>query len=328
LATHRRAQPSSCRLSEAREYFYSSSIGKENPLEDRSHDSYRTIGGKLAKILLDRKADVTVITRHPEKVDLADRGTKVIVGEHDNASVLEQAVRGADALFWVTPPALTSRDPIGHAHPFADVGASVIQKHPELHVVQISSVGAHLPSGTGPIAGLHYTEEKFRAAGENFVALRPNSFMENIFNSLHSILTDGNIYTSVPGSTTAPQIATRDIAEITADLLLSPVDGHRIVDIVGPDDISFDRAAEIIGHTIGKTVRVVTVPADKLKIGAIQAGLSPQMADLFVEMEAAFAHGMPHEFRGDEKRTGKITYAQFVSEVLVPAYKKAAESAA
>jgi len=287
------------------------------------------IGSKLANILLDRGAELTVIARQPNKVKaLADRGAKVIEGEHDNAALLEKAVATADALFFVIPPALTSPDPLGHARRFADVAASVIAKHPELRVVQISSVGAHLPSGTGPIRGLHYTEEKFRGVAKNFVALRPNYFMENVFNSLHTIVGDGNIYTSVPGSTSAPQISTQDIAEVAADVLLAHASGQRIVDIVGPEAMSYDRVAEVLGQAIGKPVRVVTVPGEAMKMGAVQAGLSSAMADLLVEMEGSFASGMPNELRGDERRTGEIRYPQFINEVFLPAYKKAKGAAA
>jgi len=287
------------------------------------------IGSRLARTLLDRGAELTVIARHPEKVKtLADRGAKVIAGEHDNASVLEKAVATADALFFVIPPALTSPDPLGHARHFADVAAGVSAKHPELHVVQISSVGAHLPSGTGPILGTRYAEEKFRAATKNFVALRPNYFMENVFNSLHTIVADGHIYTTVPGSTSAPQIATQDIAEVAADVLLAPPSGQRVIDIVGPEALSYDRVAEVLGQAIGKPVRVITIPGEAMKMGAVQAGLSSAMADLLVEMEGSFASGMPNELRGDEKRIGRIRYSQFVNEVFLPAYKKARETAA
>ena len=110
------------------------------------------IGNKLANILLDRKADVTVIARRPEKVKaLANRGAQVVPGEHSDPAVVEQAVRGADALFWLTPSEMTSRDPLGLARRMAEAGASVIRKHPDLHVVQLSSAGAFLASGTGPI---------------------------------------------------------------------------------------------------------------------------------------------------------------------------------
>jgi len=286
------------------------------------------IGSKLANILLDRKADVTLIARHPENVkNLASRGAKVIAGEHSDPAIVEQAVRGADTLFWLTPAEMTSHDPLGTARRMAEAGASVIREHPDLHVVQLSSAGAFLPSGTGPIVGHYETEEKFRAAGKNIVSLRPNEFMENVFFSLPTIIGQGSIYTSVLGSVKAPFIATQDIAEIAAEFLLKPIDGHHVIDIVGPQEISFDEWARIAGQAIGKQVRVVTVPGDKLKAAMTQSGMSPEMAALLVEMEEAYPK-IQGQFKGEQKRTGKVTFSQFAREVFVPAYKKAVQAAA
>jgi uncharacterized protein YbjT (DUF2867 family) len=285
------------------------------------------IGSKLANILLDRKSDVTLIARHPEKVkDLASRGAKVIAGEHSDPAVVEQAVRGAQALFWLTPSEMTSHDPLGTTRRMAEAGASVIRKHPELHVVQLSSAGAFLPSGTGPIVGHYETEEKFRAAGKNIVSLRPNEFMENVFFSLPTIIGQDSIYTSLPGSVKAPIIATQDIAEVAAEFLLKPIDGHHVVDIVGPQEISLDEWARIAGQAIGKQIRVVTVPGDKLKAAMSQSGMSPEMAALLVEMEEAYPK--IQQFKGGQKRTGKVTFAQFAREVFAPGYKRAVQSAA
>jgi hypothetical protein len=55
--------------------------------------------------------------------------------------------------------------------------ASIIRKHPELHVIQLCECRASLPSGAGAVVGLYETAEKFRAAGKNIVSLRPNEFM-------------------------------------------------------------------------------------------------------------------------------------------------------
>jgi uncharacterized protein YbjT (DUF2867 family) len=285
------------------------------------------IGSKLANILLDRKSDVTVIARHPEKVkDLASRGAKVIAGEHTDPAVVEQAVRGADALFWLTPPEMTSHDPLGAARRMAEAGASVIRKHPELHVVHLSSAGAFLPSGTGPIVGHYETEERFRTAGKNIVSLRPNEFMENVFFSLPTIIGQDSIYTSLPGSVKAPIIATQDIAEVAAEFLLKPIDGHHVVDIVGPQEISLDEWARIAGQAIGRQIRVVTIPGDKLKAAMSQSGMSPEMAALLVEMEEAISK--IQQFKGEQKRTGKVTFAQFAREEFAPGYKRAVQSAA
>lgn len=286
------------------------------------------IGSRLTNILLDRGAEITLIARHPEKVsNFKTRGARVVAGEHDDPKVLEQTIQGADALFWLTPPNQASHDPLGVARHFADVGARVIKKYPELHVVQLSSGGAHLASGTGPIVGLHYTEERFRTVGRNVVSLRPNLFMENILSSIPTIQADGAIYSMVPGSITAPQVATQDIAEVAADQLLALRDGHHIVDVVGPRDISFDEVSEILGETLGKSVRVVTVPPPALKQGMIQAGISPEMADLFVQMEEALEHGLSHQFHGEKKAVGKVTYEQFAEEVFLPVYREATKQA-
>jgi uncharacterized protein YbjT (DUF2867 family) len=286
------------------------------------------IGGKLAKILLDRKADVTLIARNPKKVrDLAGRGAKVIAGEHSDPDIVEEAVRGADALFWLTPAEMTSHDPLGTAHRMAEAGASVLGTHPDLHVVQLSSAGAFLPSGTGPIVGLRETEEKFRAAGKNIVSLRPNEFMENVFFSLPTIIAMGSIFSSIPGSVKAPFVATQDIAEIAAEVLLKPVDGHHVIDILGPQEISFDEFARIAGQAIGKQIHVVTIPGDKLKVAMSQGGMSPEMAALLVEMEEAYPK-IQGQYKGDQKRTGKITFSQFARDVFAPEYKKALQSAA
>ena len=285
------------------------------------------IGSKLANILLDRKSDVTLIARHPEKVkDLASRGAKVIAGEHGDPAIVEQAVRGADALFWLTPAEMTSHDPLGTARRMAEAGASVIRKHPDLHVVLLSSAGAFLPSGTGPIVGHYETEEKFRAAGKNIVSLRPNEFMENVFFSLPTIVAQGAIYTTLQGSVKAPFIATLDIAEVAAEFLLKPIDGHHVVDIVGPQELSLDEWARIAGQAIGRQIHVVTIPGDKLKAAMSQSGISPEMAALLVEMEGAVPK--IQQFKGEQKRTGKVTFSQFAREVFAPAYKRAVPSAA
>src|SRR6185369_5571618 len=96
-------------------------------------------------------------------------------------------------------------------------------------------------------------------------ALRPNEFMENVFMSLPTILSDGSIYSSMPVSLGMPQIATQDIAQIAADVLLANINGQRVIDIVGPENISLERSAKIISQETGRPVKAVTVPGDKLK---------------------------------------------------------------
>lgn len=58
-----------------------------------------------------------------------------------------------------------------------------------------------------------------------------------------------------------------------------------------------------------------------------QAGMSPEMAALLVEMEEAYPK-IQGRFEGEQKRIGKVTFQQFVQQVFAPAYKKTTQSAA
>jgi uncharacterized protein YbjT (DUF2867 family) len=287
------------------------------------------IGSKLVPILLERGADVTVIARHPDKVkELAARGVKVVKGEHSNVDVLKEAVQSADSLFFLIPPPYGSHDPIGDYRRFGETAAQVASTLGNLHIVFLSSAGANRVHGTGLIEGLYQAEEKLRSATKNVTALRANLFMENVLSSIPTIIKDGAIYGVVSGSKKLPQVATADIAEIAADVLLARQAGQHIIDVTGPEDISFDQAAQYIGTAIGKPVRNVVIPADALERAAIQMGFTPEVAREFVTMQQAIDTGLGQEFHGEERRRGKIHFGQFVRDVFVPVYQQAKRGAA
>jgi uncharacterized protein YbjT (DUF2867 family) len=287
------------------------------------------IGSKLTRVLLDRGAELTVIARHPEKVkDVESRGAKIVAGDHSNATVVQGALQGADALFFLVPPSYTSRDPIGDYQRFGDAAATAVAKYPKLHVVLLSSVGAHRPDGTGLIKGLHQAEERLREVAKNLTILRANYFMENIMGSLPTIVKDGNIYSIVSGTSHLPQVATADIARVAADILLAPTSDQSVVDLVGPEDLRFDQAAAIIATGLGKKVQHTTVSPEAITPVLVGEGFSQEVAREFVEMEQAIDRNLGNEFEGDEQRRGTITFQQFVRDTLMPAYQQARTAAA
>jgi uncharacterized protein YbjT (DUF2867 family) len=287
------------------------------------------IGSKLTPVLLDRGAEVTVIARHPDKVkDVQERGAKVIAGDHSNAKIVQTAVEGADALFFLIPPPYTSHDPIGDYRHFGEAAAKAVAGNPKLHVVLLSSVGANRPDGTGLIKGLHHAENALRPVAKNLTILRANYFMENVLSSLPEIMKDGNIYALVTGSVSMPQVATADIANVAADVLLKPQSGHRVVDVVGPEDLKFDQVAQMVGTAIGKKVNHATVPPESMAPALVGAGFSQEVAREFVEMEQSFEKNLAHDLKGDEQRRGTITFQQFLRETFLPAYQQARGAAA
>jgi uncharacterized protein YbjT (DUF2867 family) len=287
------------------------------------------IGSKLADILLNSAdAQVTVLARTPGKVEhLSLRRARVVAGDQLDAAALDKAVDGADVLFWAVGMDYTAANVRARYNQFADAASGALRRHPQLRIVNVSSVGAQLPTGTGPIKGLYDAEQKLNAAGKNVIHLRANYFMENVLGSLPTIASDGAIYATTPGTATAEQVATADIAEAAANYLLRGPHGHHAVDVSGPENISFDQVAATVSEAIGKPVRHVQIPPDALKAALTSAGLSADLAAELVELQQAMADGRLSEQVGDLRWKGKVTFAKFAQEVIKPAYRQATAAA-
>jgi uncharacterized protein YbjT (DUF2867 family) len=287
------------------------------------------IGSKLADILLNSAdAQVTVLARTPSKVEhLAARGARVVAGDQLDPAALDKAVDGAEVLFWAVGMDYAAANVRAHYNQFADAASGALRRHPQLRIVHVSSVGAQLPTGTGPIKGLYDAEQKLNAAGKNVIHLRANYFMENVLGSVPTIASDGAIYATTPGTATAEQVATADIAEAAANYLLRGPHGHHLVDVSGPENISFDQVAANVGEAIGKPVRHVQIPPDALKGALASAGLSADLAAELVELQQAMSDGRLREQVGDLRWKGKVTFAKFAQEIIKPAYRQATAAA-
>src|SRR5437868_379265 len=287
------------------------------------------IGSKLADILLNSaEAQVTVLARTPSKVEhLAARGARVVAGDQLDPAAVDKAVDGAEVLFWLVGMDYSAANVRARYNQFADAASGALRRHPHLRIVHLSSVGAQLPDRTGPIKGLYDTEQKLNTAGKDVIHLRANYFMENVLSSLPTIAADGAIYSTAPGSVTAEQIATADIAEAAAHYLLRGPRGHHAVDIFGPENISFDQVAATVGEAIGKPVRHVQIPPDALKNALTSAGLSADLAAQLLELQQAMSDGMLRAVVGDLRWKGKSTFRQFANEVIKPAYRQATAAA-
>jgi uncharacterized protein YbjT (DUF2867 family) len=287
------------------------------------------IGSKLADILLNTsEAQVTVLARTPGKVEhLAARGARVVAGDQLDPAALDKAVDGAEVLFWLVGMDYGAANVRARYNQFADAASGTLRRHPQLRIVHLSSVGAQLPDRTGPIKGLYDAEQKLNAAGKDVIHLRANYFMENVLSSLPTIASDGAIYAAMPGSATAEQVATADIAEAAAHYLLRGPRGHHAVDIFGPENITVDQVAATVGEAIGKPVRHMQIPPDALKAALTSAGLSADLASELVELQQAMADGLLREGVGDLRWKGKVTFAKLAQEVIKPAYRQATAAA-
>lgn len=280
------------------------------------------IGSKLAALLLhEPDVQLTVLARNPQKVErLEARGARVVAGDQLDPAAVDRALEGAEVLFWLSAMDYTTTDVLGRYRQFGDAAAEALRHHPGLRVVHLSSGGAEHADKTGPIRGLHYAEQKLNAAGKDVTHLRANYFMENVLASLSTISAEGAIYSAIPGNIAVEQVATADIAAAAAHSVLKGPGGHHVVDVFGPEPITFDEVASEVGKAIGRSVQHVPVPPDALKAALLAQGMTEDVATQLVELDEAITNGIVSARVGDAQWKGTVTFAQFAREVVKPAY--------
>jgi len=181
--------------------------------------------------------------------------------------------------------------------------------------VNLSSIGAEVPSGTGPIAGLYRQEQRLNKLSDvHIVHLRPSSFMENQFWSIPVIKGNGINGSATPGNIPLPTVATKDIGEKAAELLdRLEFKGHQVLDFTGPKEYTLSEVTSALGKAIGKPdLAYVQFPLEDVKKGMLGSGMKPGTVDLMIEMYKAGNEGKLHPTQPltGEKR-GKTPVEEF-----------------
>jgi uncharacterized protein YbjT (DUF2867 family) len=165
--------------------------------------------------------------------------------------------------------------------------ARAVQESGIPHVVLLSSLGAELPGGTGPIRSLHYAENALGRAAKNLTVLRAGYFLENWIPVLDAVRSEGLLPSFLAPGKPLAMAATRDIGRTAAELLLDPARGRRVVQLAGPRELTPEDVAQALGQRLGRAVRVQGLPLDAVVPAFTAAGMSPKSAELFREMYAA-----------------------------------------
>lgn len=279
------------------------------------------IGRALASRLLDAGERVTALSRDKKKVDeLLRRGARIIQGSFEEPSLLAEALEGAEALFWLTPPPARP-DYYAWATKCAKQAAGAAKEAGVRRAVVISSMGAHTGPGTGAVGPAREMENDFEAALPAVVSLRPGIFMENFLLSAGMIAKAGQIFVPIQGGKKWPLVATSDIAAKAACWLLDRGwSGHHRIGVHGPKDLSTEEAAEIISTVLGKPVKCVDATLDQARAAMLGMGMPDFVVALIIEQYVAFRDGRlePAEPRTPDTTT-PTTLAEFARTTLAPA---------
>jgi uncharacterized protein YbjT (DUF2867 family) len=289
-------------------------------------------GSIIASSLLMKGERVRVVGRDASRLArFVRKGAEAFTANVSDAGTLTKALTGARAAYLMVPPSLTSLDYRADQERVSDAIAQAVKDSSLRYAVFLSSFGAHVPAGTGPIAGLHSAEQKLNAInGLNVLHLRPGYFMENNLAAIGMIQGMGIFGHALLPELPSPMIATRDIGEYAAGRILKlDFSGKQTRELQGERDLTMNEATAIIARGIGKPdLRYVQFPYDQVLQVLMQMGIPPKTAGQFIEMYKAENEGVvaTQEPRSPENTT-RTSFETFVQDVFVPAYHGKAATA-
>jgi uncharacterized protein YbjT (DUF2867 family) len=274
------------------------------------------VGSVVAQTLLDAGAEVRVLVRRASDADAwTARGADARAVALGDRGALAAALDGAAGAFVLLPFDLTVPDLDAHADLLVTSIAGAVADSRVPHVVALSSGGADLPGGTGPIVGLHRLEEALRHTDAVVTALRSGHFQEKVGDVLPAAEGEGvfPVFAS-SADVPLPMVATRDLGAVAANALLAPSASSEAVDVVGP--AYTERAvAAVLGRALGRELEVVTVPAEAWVASLRDAGFGAHVAESLAELYRADEAGMLAP-RGDRSVTVSTPIDDTIARML------------
>ncbi len=289
-------------------------------------------GSVIANSLLLKGERVRVVGRDASRLErFVRKGAEAFTANVNDAGALTKALAGARAAYLMLPPNMTSPDYRVDQERESDAIAKAVKDSSVRYAVHLSSYGAQAPEGTGPIAGLHSSEQKLNAiSGLSVLHLRAGYFMENSLAAIGMIQAMGMFGHALSPDLKQPMIATRDIGDYAAQRILKlDFSGKQTRELLGERDISMNEATAVIARGIGKPdLRYVQFPYEQVQQVLAQMGIPPKTAGQFIEMYKAINEGVvaAREPRSPENTT-PTSFEKFVQDVFVPAYHGKAATA-
>ena len=278
------------------------------------------ISKPIVEQLVKANHNVTVITSKQENVSAIEAlGAKAAVGSVEDAAFIRNAFAGADAVYLMIPP---NFNPAGEWKDFlrkiADNYVSAVKQNNIKHVVQLSSIGAHLRKGAGPIDGIGYLEEKLNELQEvNAVYLRPSFFFYNLFAQIGLLKNAGIFGANYGGDEKLILVDTNDIAAAAIKALLALDFKGKSIKYVSTLEVSTNDIARVLGEAVGKPNTPWVVFTDEQNLeGAIGAGLVKTIAEGYTEMGKSLREGKMQEdyWKSNVTPTGNLTLEAFAKQ--------------
>lgn len=267
---------------------------------------------------------VTVITSKAEnaaKIEIL--GAKPAVGSVEDTDFVTQAFAGADAVYLMIPPKWGVTDWRGFQNEVADNYIAAIKTNAVPYVVMLSSIGAHMGNGAGPVDGLYDLEQKLKTIDDlNVKVLRPSYFMYNLFGMVGMVKGMGMMGSNF-GDDKVVLVHTSDIAEAALQNLMNLDFTGNQIQYIASDERTGAEIATVLGEAVGKPETPWIVFSDEQsKQGILQAGLNEEIATGYTTMGKSIRNGTMQEdyFANRPASLGKVKLEEFAKNEFAPAF--------
>ncbi len=274
------------------------------------------VGGAAARALLAAHKVVRAIVRDPSKgKPWADRGCEIAIADLDSAERLARAFDGAEGVFAMLPSTFDPTPGFPEAKEMIGSLRRALEVAAPSKVVVLSTIGADV---TRPnlLNQLGLLEQGLADLTMPVTYLRPAWFMENAAWDVAPARATGVIRSYLqPLDRPVPMIAAEDVGRTVAALLQQTWDGHRVVELEGPQRVSPQDVAAAFTRALGHPVRAEAVPQSQWEdIFRAEGMKNPtpraQMIDGFN------AGWIDYPDRGSSARKGTITIDQAIAALV------------
>jgi uncharacterized protein YbjT (DUF2867 family) len=279
------------------------------------------IGKPLAKELVEKGHKVTVISSSLErKKDIEALGATAAIGSLEDVDFLSAVFTGAEAVYTMVPPPDyfdQNLDLMAYSRKIGNNYAQAIERSGVKRVVHLSSIGAQLDKGSGPILGHHAVESILNELSDIAITfMRPVGIYYNLYGFVPMIKNTGLITSNYGADDKLIWVSPIDIAAATADELVTPLVGRK-VRYVASDELSGNDTASILGAAIGKPdLKWTLVSNEQMQSGLERAGMNPHAAAGLAEMFASQHNGLLTEdyYLNRPAVMGKVKAKDFAEE--------------
>jgi uncharacterized protein YbjT (DUF2867 family) len=281
----------------------------------------------LTRKLLAEGHEVTVISSKHEKVELIEAmKAKAAIGSVTDLGFLSRVFSDADAVYTMVPPFFGAPDWKKY---IADVGknyAEVIKIAGVKYVVNLSSIGAHMPSGCGPVSGLFYVEKALNELRDvNVKHLRPGFFYTNLLANAGMAKHMGVIGGNYGEGATLTLVYPGDIAEVASEEMLNLDFSGKSIRYIMSEEKTTNEIAAVLGKAIGKPDLAWVNFSDEQTIGGmLQAGAPEEIARNYAEMGGAIRSG---EMISDYLKNKPSVFGKTKLESWAPVFASAYQQA-